>query len=197
MICLLIPYIVSTMLGGGLMSQQEREKKSAHADVKSDAIVLTEGIVGGFVPAHVRLKVIVLPKKNTVEIWVKSQSDRTAKPRYVKGEVPRPEFEKLTSTIEAEKFWKLPVESPRGSQDIYQLDTSLHVRLGKKSWSNGGPAGCVHGQSEIQASGKQRRFFQQVVEQIKASAEGRAKLEIDAGEFNQIEKKIDQWWNQE
>jgi len=191
MICLMIPFIASTLLGGVLTILQELEKP-APADVNSDAIVLTEGIVGGFVPAHVRLKVIVLPKEETVEIWAKLQPDRKAKPRYVKGEVPRPEFENLTASIQAEKFWKLPVESPRGSEDIYQLDTSLHVRLGKKSWSNGGPAGCVHGQSKIQTSGKQRRFFKQVVEQIEVSAKGHAKTKIEAREFDLIEKRVDQ-----
>ena len=169
---------------------QVQENSSTKTEINTDTIVLTEGIVGGIIAPHVRLKIVFKPTGEGVDIWVKSQPDRTAKSKYVKGRLSVAEFKKLTASINEKKIWKLPVESPQGSQDIYQLDTSLNIRLGKQSWTNGGPQGCVHGQSKTQASDEQRKFFGEIVDQLKTSAMKHAKSEIDAANFEFAAKTI-------
>lgn len=171
-------------------SRQEPENLPPVIVANADAIVLTEGIVGGFIPPHVRLNIIFLPRADGVDVWTKTQPDRTAKPRYLKGDIPIKEFKKITALIQKKKIWELPVESPRGSQDIYQLDTSLNVSLGKQSWSNGGPAGCVHGQSKIQASDEHRKRFSQIVDQLKKSANEHAKTEVEAKKFETAAQQV-------
>jgi hypothetical protein len=213
MINLLMPVIVMMLIGGGavlndvfvgcaftnsrcpecrepgtsvsisLPTWQKPQKLPPVVAGNADAIVLTEGIVGGFIPAHVRLNIIFVPGADGVDVWIRAQPDRKAKSRYLKGKMPIKEFKKLTALIQKKKIWGLPIESPRGSQDIYQLDTSLNFKLGKRSWSNGGPQGCVHGQSKTQASDEQRKRFSQIVDQLKKSANQHAMTEIEAKNF--------------
>lgn len=218
MINLLMPVIAMTLIGSGAFlndfyvggasitsrcrecresgnsvsqpSRQEPENLSPVLAANSDAIVLTEGIVGGFIAPHVRLNIIFVPRADGVDIWTKTQPDRTAKSRYLNGKMPIEEFKKITALIQEKKIWELPVESPRGSQDIYQLDTSLNVTLAKQSWSNGGPAGCVHGQSKIQASDEQRKRFSQIVDRLKKSANQHAKTEVEAKKFETVAQEV-------
>ncbi len=174
----------------GLPFPQEPDKVTSEIEAGFETIALTEGIVGGFIPPHVRLKIIFLPGSDGVEIWIKSQPDRTAKSRYLKGTISIAEFDDLKATIQDKQLWNLPVELPRGSQDIYQLDTGLDIRLQKRSWSNGGPEGCVHGKSEIQASDEQRKIFRQLVELIKRKANQHARTQVEAKFFESAEKKL-------
>lgn len=185
MINVLIPVIATLLMACTAASPHSHEYSPRGCKMKdTDAIVLTEGIVGGIIAPHVRLKIYFVPNKDGVNVWIKQQPDRTTKAKYFQGEMKVAEFKELVASLQAKKIWDLPVESPRGSQDIYRLDTALNVRLGDQSWSNGGPQGCVHGQSKTQASDKQRKSFSQIVDLLTKTAHKHATTEIDATKFD-------------
>ncbi|KAJ6496386.1 hypothetical protein C8R45DRAFT_985802 [Mycena sanguinolenta] len=58
----------------------------------------------------------------------------------------------------------LPLEDPRGSEDIYGLDTSIMWGSEDLEWCNGGPAGCSGGKSMVQASQEEKDKFKRAVE---------------------------------
>ena len=62
-------------------------------------------------------------------------------------------------------IWKLPVEKPRGGEDIYRMDISVHLHYGSKFWANLGPAG-IHRPSKVQTTEKQRQTFEKIVNLI-------------------------------
>ncbi|KAJ6496345.1 hypothetical protein C8R45DRAFT_157621 [Mycena sanguinolenta] len=58
----------------------------------------------------------------------------------------------------------LPLEDPRGSEDIYGMDTSIMWGSEDLEWCNGGPAGCSGGKSMVQASKEEKDKFKRAVE---------------------------------
>lgn len=59
---------------------------------------------------------------------------------------------------------ELPTEDPKGSEDIYGMDTSIMWGSDDLEWINGGPAGCVRGQSSVKASEDDKKKFKRAVE---------------------------------
>ena len=57
----------------------------------------------------------------------------------------------------------LPTEQPPGSQDIYELDTSIAFGSQELEWVNGGPAGCNGQESSVQATEEQKAQFARAV----------------------------------
>ena len=148
-----------------------------------DHVAVTEGIVGGIVPAHIRRQTLVVAREGGHEVHVLVQPDRTSKPRYRRGQLSQARFRELVEAIEAADLWNLPVERPAGSEDIYRLDTSVAVRLGSKHWRNGGPAGCVRGRSEVDASADERQQFANLVHRIHEVADSTASEPSDAQRY--------------
>jgi len=146
-------------------------------------VMVTKGIVGGFVPAHVRLQVIIVPQGDKHTIVVKKHADRRAKPTYLAGTLTKEQYADLFAELDKQGLWKLPTEQPPGSQDVYRRDTSISARQGAKSWRNGGPAGCVHGQSKVKPTKKQIEQFTAIVVAIKKLAGAHADDESDAATF--------------
>ena len=153
------------------------EKESA------DYILVTEGIVGGFVPPHIRQRTIIIAGDDKVHVFVMKHPQRNKPATYLRGSLSVKRFDKLLSAIEEKNLWSLPVEQPTGSQDIYGMDTSLAVRIGKKSWRNGGPEGCVHGQSKVQASDTQRKQFGRILKLTQDLVEEYAHEHSDSDTF--------------
>lgn len=131
-------------------------------------VVLTDGIVGGFVPAMVRLKLLVFAENGKYHVWTKTQKSRRGMVQHHRGEITKKQFDDFLTGINQFGVTKLPLESPRGGEDIYRLDTSLLLRVGKTFWRNGGPGGCVHQQSKVQATAAQKKQFASAVSFAKA-----------------------------
>ncbi len=147
-------------------------------------VMVTEGIVGGFVPAHVRGRMVVVPRDDKFDLLVMKQPQRNDEVTYQKGTLTAEQFDELLAALDKAGVWKLPVESPPGCQDIYKKDTSIAIRGGDKFWRNGGPAGCVHGVSKIQPDKKQLETFGETVGLLKKLAEKHATDKGDAKSFN-------------
>lgn len=60
----------------------------------------------------------------------------------------------------------IPTEMPPGSEDIYGLDTSIAWQSEDLTWYNGGPSGCVGGESMIQPTDEDKAKFKRAVEII-------------------------------
>ncbi|EJD41538.1 hypothetical protein AURDEDRAFT_115439 [Auricularia subglabra TFB-10046 SS5] len=68
----------------------------------------------------------------------------------------------------------LPVETPRGTADIYGLDIGITFGSSELEWANGSGSGCGPGQSEVQATEEQKEKFKRAVEIVKQLAEHEA-----------------------
>lgn len=137
-------------------------------------VKLTRGIVGGFVPAHVKREILIFAENGAYCIHVVKHENRSSKKQFQVGVLSKEDYDKLFKLIEKIGLWNLPREQPTGSQDIYQMDTAIVVRHGKKYWKNGGPGGCVHGVSKVQATKKQQRDFRELVNKIESLAESKS-----------------------
>ncbi len=152
-------------------------------------VVLTEGIVGGFVPPDVSERILireVIAEDGAATYWIWTMR----RPRsFFKGHLSKGSFDALMSEVEALGIWGLPMEKPEGSEDIYGMDTSIDLSIGKRSWRNGAPGGCIHGESEVQASEDQKRRFGDILHLVRQTARKFATHQIDEDEFT-IELQI-------
>ena len=144
-------------------------------DAPEIKIQMRVGIVGGFVAPTVKLDIEIHLEKDQDQATVRFMRLKDDKPVVKTGSMTRGEIEALLKDIE--KVWDLPVEDPEGSQDIYGLDTGVHIRIDRKQWRNGGPGGCVHGQSKVQASEEQKKTFKSIVDKVAQAAEKHASQE--------------------
>lgn len=136
------------------------------------SIRLRVGIVGGFVAPTVKLDLEIALEKDKDQATVRFMRLKEGKQVVKTGSMTRKEVEALLKAIE--KVWDLPVEDPEGCQDIYGLDTGLLVQVAGKKWRNGGPGGCVHGQSKVQASDEQKKTFKKIADKVSQAAEQHA-----------------------
>ncbi|KAJ7510704.1 hypothetical protein B0H11DRAFT_1701063 [Mycena galericulata] len=58
----------------------------------------------------------------------------------------------------------IPMEEPRGSEDIYGMDTSIAWGSEDLEWYNGGPQGCGGGNSIVKATAEDKAKFKRAVE---------------------------------
>ena len=153
-------------------------------------VIVTEGIVGGFVPAHVRRKTLIYENKGEYVVLVMTHASRRAERKFVKGSLSKKAATALFAQLGAQGLWKLPVESPVGIEDIYRKDTSLTVRTGDKQWRNGGPGGCSRGKSKIQPTAKQRTAFQMLLASVRKPADKQATEKSDRATFLTAERML-------
>ena len=70
-------------------------------------------------------------------------------------------------------LWKLPVEDPKGGEDVYGLATMVQVRVnqadGLHEWKNSFPNGCTPGAgpSQVKPTDEEKKVFRAVVARIK------------------------------
>ncbi|KAJ7754360.1 hypothetical protein DFH07DRAFT_920990 [Mycena maculata] len=58
----------------------------------------------------------------------------------------------------------IPMEDPKGSEDIYGLNTSIAWGSEDLEWYNGGPEGCSGGNSIVKATADDKAKFKRAVE---------------------------------
>jgi len=154
--------IAIASLAALMMGMQDQPDKAS--------ISLRVGIVGGIVAPRVRHSIDIVAEKDAVTVKMMKLKD--GKPVVTTGTMTRKEFDALLKEIDA--AWKLPVEDPRGCEDIYGLDTGVAVKSGERSWSNGAPGGCNHGTSKVQPTAAERETFKKIVERVVREGEARA-----------------------
>ncbi len=150
------------------------------------SILLTEGIVGGFAPAHVRSQVAITRSGDAYQVLVMTHPARNAQKTFRVGKLTEKQIATLLNGLEKQGLWKLPIELPSGCQDIYAKDTSLAVMSGKHFWRNGGPGGCVRGKSKVQPTGDDQKTFVELIGAVKKLAMENAKGESDAKTFQKV-----------
>lgn len=106
------------------------------AQITPTYLQVTKGIVGGFVPAHVREQLIVTRSGDQYKMVVMQQPSRSDEATYRHGALTKMQWAGLVKELSEKGLWKLPIESPSGCDDIYQLDTSIAIRAGTKFWRN-------------------------------------------------------------
>lgn len=149
-------------------------------------LLVTEGIVGGFVAPHVRSQIVILDRGGKYELFIMKQADRRAEKTFRSGTLSDKKFNGLFRGLAKQGVFELPRELPVGCQDIYKKDTSLAVFSGGKFWRNGGPAGCVQMQSKVQPSEEQLKVFDLVVTVLKKWSDQHTSEESDAKTFTEV-----------
>jgi hypothetical protein len=147
-------------------------------------ISLVEGIVGGIVAPHQKLHILIIRKSATsYEVWVWSQPAWKDKVTVTRSDLAGVHLKKLWKDLEEEKPWKLPVESPRGGEDIYIRDTGIHLHQRTRCWRNSGPSGCGHMESKVHPTEAQKTRFDKLIALIKKAAVKDGMIEATEGEF--------------
>ncbi len=135
-----------------------------------ESIRLRKGIVGGIVAPEVTLSIDIVATKD--EASVRLMKVVNGKEVVTTGTMTRKEYDALLKEIDA--VWKLPIEDPIASEDIYALDTGVAVESGARKWGNSAPGGCGQGKSKTQATRDQKAAFERIVERIKREADAKA-----------------------
>ena len=172
--------LILTVLSSPLFAGDIAIRKPAKA---RSYVLVTEGIVGGFAPAHVRQRIVVVSQNGKHELLVFKQPQRNSPKTFLRGTLTDMQMDALRKVLAKNGLWTLPTENPAGCQDIYKSDTSIAVRDGGKFWRNGGPGGCVRGVSKVQPTEKQAGQFKAVLAVVKKTAQ-QAKEEGDEKSFN-------------
>ncbi|KAF8526519.1 hypothetical protein BU17DRAFT_40485 [Hysterangium stoloniferum] len=134
-------------------------------------IRLQHGITGGFVPpSPSAIHTITRSEDSPAELVVQSarKADGMGSLSEAMPDLKRIAVDPHEALIdELESILKaLPVESPRGSEDIYGFD--ICILYGSKSlqWNNAGPSGCGGGTSETRATEEDKKKFKRAIDII-------------------------------
>ncbi|MEW6281531.1 MAG: hypothetical protein AB1758_23175 [Candidatus Eremiobacterota bacterium] len=137
----------------------EERKCSFRPDVSF--VMLTTGIEGGIAPKVPPLQLMAVRKPDGSAVLYCRRYLGGESFRYTRGTAPS--FAKLLeATVGVEK---LPLEEPKGLDDIYGAKTSLHVHSGK-CWHNQPPNGCILGHSDTRASQSDKQTFLAAVKSV-------------------------------
>lgn len=128
---------------------------------------LVDGIVGGIVGPRRKLMVgIEVLDDGSIKI-TKPYKDRDGKVKIKTCTLPADDFKVIDALRRLGSIYKLPLEEPRRSQDIYGFNTGIEVYYDDGTvWKNGAPGGCVHGISSVKASDSDRRVFEMTEEAL-------------------------------
>lgn len=154
-------------------------------------VILTEGIVGGISSPIVRQEMIFYQDAaGKCQVWTRKLKEAPFQFTYYFSDYSSLKFDQLLSELSGVK--DLPLENPVAGEDIYQLDTSLGVFTENWQWMNQAPIGCVHAKSEVMPNQKQKKKFQEAVQQIKLELDA---LNLRAADKKSFEKISQQMWN--
>ncbi len=169
-----LPLIVGCMLAPGAGSPVPASRP--------DRVVLTRGIVGGIDGPIIRLQAVFTRRGGGYDVHL---MERPRGPwfeaRYSWGRLSGRQAGAISRALQ--EVWALPVEEPRGSEDVYGQDVGLAVRAGTKIWFNSAPADCFHFVSVVRPSDEQRRRFREIVGRVRRTAVRAARVEIDAESY--------------
>ncbi|KAM5539792.1 hypothetical protein V8D89_006605 [Ganoderma adspersum] len=132
---------------------------------------LQEGITGGFAPPTPNeiITITGIPTQNLLNI---TSAVRPKGTPSLQDALPKSISASNEHTVELVSelrtiLGSIPTESPPGSEDIYGLDTSIAFGTEGFEWINGGPQGCGHGESSVQATAEDKAKFKRAVAIVK------------------------------
>ncbi|KAI8815321.1 hypothetical protein BJ742DRAFT_783157 [Cladochytrium replicatum] len=138
-------------------------------------IVLTEGVVGGFVPATARQSIILDVEDDgsinfTHNILRKGTRDDYSTLTSPKQFTASATVSKFVDELVA-AFRTLPRENPPGSEDIYGFDVSISIDYApeggqKFRWENRPNSGCVASDSSVVPSDEEKAKFKHYVDRL-------------------------------
>ncbi|KAJ7110273.1 hypothetical protein C8R43DRAFT_166438 [Mycena crocata] len=131
---------------------------------------LQHGITGGFAPPtpNAVYSVSPSPDASRLSITAAVRPDGTPSLQDNLGPQSLTEGKKQEADSLVDELHtilkSIPTENPKGSQDIYGVDTSIEWRSDDFEWHNGGPQGCGGGNSSVKASEEDKAKFKRAVE---------------------------------
>lgn len=135
-------------------------------------ITLVKGVTGGFVEASPELHILIDVGKDKVSVQKSIKSDAPAAADGFKTNSIELDASQVKSLVDGwEAILKtLPIEEPKGCEDIYGLDYSLQFHSSDLKWANTPNEGCNSTPSTIVPSKEQKQRFQDIVNQIEIFA---------------------------
>ncbi|KAJ3179052.1 hypothetical protein HDU85_005007 [Gaertneriomyces sp. JEL0708] len=134
----------------------------------SFSLRLQKGITGGFAPPTPNQVITVHRSDGANEMEISHHKRESGTPHLQSlgtKSAPVNEGHKAALIAELESLLKdLPQEDPRGSEDIYGLDTGIFWQSADFQWANAAPEGCDRGHSEVQPSEEQVAKFRRAVD---------------------------------
>jgi WD40 repeat protein len=143
------------------------------AAVSNRYVKLQQGVVGGIMPPRITLVIGAYESGDTCAITAIGTPVGGGEDVTWSATVPSRELEGLLASLGDLGVWDLPVEDPRGGEDIYAMDTGLWLSDGERTWHNCAPSGCVHAASVVRPSDEERQRFSAAIEQVIAFASER------------------------
>jgi len=128
---------------------------------------LQHGIKGGFAPPTPNAVFTVTQAQNQPSLAITAAVRESGTPSLQDAAPKSLNPDDTTTSLVDELHGilkSIPMEDPRGSEDIYGLDTSIMWGSDDLEWANGGPQGCGSGTSMVQASEEDKAKFKRAVE---------------------------------
>ncbi|KAG6808353.1 hypothetical protein H0H87_000227, partial [Tephrocybe sp. NHM501043] len=143
------------------------------AVLKASSTILLSGIVGGFAGPDPREIHTIIKHASSSSIVIQSLVRPTSSAPLTPL-IPRrlpisqsPNAARALADIRA-ILEGIPMEKPRGSEDIYGEDTALRWESEDFQWFNGGPEGCAGGgRSWVQPTEKEKEGFKRAVDIVR------------------------------
>lgn len=126
--------------------------------------------------------VVKLTPGGSAQVWIQQESCSGSPGKLLKGVLPAAESKALLEEVEAAGLRLLPVDSSPDVEDIYGLNTTLHVHQGVQCWVNSVPSGDEIGASKVKPSAEQKATFRRVLERVRAVAARTATVSADEHE---------------
>ncbi|OBZ66423.1 F-box protein pof6 [Grifola frondosa] len=122
---------------------------------------LQRGIVGGFAPPtpDAVYTITFIPTEGNLHI---TRAERPEGTPSLQDAAPKAVPLDDATNARLSDLYTILKEAP-GSQDIYELNTSIAFGSEGFMWMNGGPQGCVQGESEVKPTDAQKADFEKAV----------------------------------
>lgn len=120
--------------------------------------------------------IVKLMSDGSAQVWIQQESCGGSPGKSSKGVLPAVEARALFDEVEASGLRLLPVDPSPDVDDIYGLDTTLHLHRGVECWKNTVPSGDEVQASRVKPSAEQKATFKRVLERFRAVAAKTATL---------------------
>ncbi|KAJ7135102.1 hypothetical protein C8R46DRAFT_1139487 [Mycena filopes] len=128
---------------------------------------LQHGITGGFAPPTPNAIYTLTQPLNQTKLAI-TAAVREDGTRNLQEAAPKSVDHDDTTTALVDELHgilkSIPMEEPKGSEDIYGMDTSIAWGSDDLEWYNGGPQGCGGGNSAVKATAEDKAKFKRAVE---------------------------------
>lgn len=188
-----VPLLIMTLMTCLHPSSVRSETPPIVEAADSIFIRMTQGVVGGIVPAHVRMQLVVVPAPHGHTVAFVDRSSAGTGPAFFIGRDTDGRTASILREMETIGLWSLPVESPPGSADVYGMDTSLIVATPNRAWGNLGPGACMHGISDTRPTDDQVELFRRCVTALHGLRET-ATNATDEGGYNAVLRTFEEWF---